>query len=375
MRTELGSQSDFLRNEDLPAMFWDSLPENGIEHPDMAAIQALLDESSPEELAENFRVQGNEQLTNALKLAKNRKFYIRKAVETYSKGIAVSSADKGVVSILHSNRAQAQLKLENYRAALHDCLKAISADRGNIKAYFRGAQAAFKLQNLEGAIKLCNDGLEVEAEAPELLKLKETCEAQLAEKSALEREQNLRKIAERAPALKLADAMLSAGWRVGLPQFSIGSEKPFLDKEGNLHTPVLFIYPESRQTDAVQDFDARHPFAAHFDVMFGADAPALGWDQDGTYTRDRIRCFYLTHAASPLSKPALVEVLAGGWPSDMSHKEPSRYGPKSARLKGVDESCSLADVLRQEDYVMPGIPVFFLLAEGTPFMQRFLEDN
>ncbi len=56
MQTESGSQSDFLHNEDLPAMFWDSLPENGDEHPDMAAIQALLDESSPEELAENFRV-------------------------------------------------------------------------------------------------------------------------------------------------------------------------------------------------------------------------------------------------------------------------------------------------------------------------------
>jgi hypothetical protein len=48
-----------LRNEDLPAMFWDCLPENGTDHPDMAAMQALLEESSPEELAENFRVSPN----------------------------------------------------------------------------------------------------------------------------------------------------------------------------------------------------------------------------------------------------------------------------------------------------------------------------
>lgn len=52
----MDGQQGSLRNEDLPAMFWDALPENAEEHPDMAAIQALLAESTPEELAENFRV-------------------------------------------------------------------------------------------------------------------------------------------------------------------------------------------------------------------------------------------------------------------------------------------------------------------------------
>lgn len=56
MQTNLEGPTDILRNEDLPAIFWDALPENGGEHPDMAAIQALLEESTPEELAENFRV-------------------------------------------------------------------------------------------------------------------------------------------------------------------------------------------------------------------------------------------------------------------------------------------------------------------------------
>jgi hypothetical protein len=69
------------------------------------------------------------------------------------------------------------------------------------------------------------------------------------------------------------------------------------------------------------------------------------------------------------------QVLAGGWPKDISHKAPSRYGPKSARLRMVEEGDTLGEVLRRDDYVIPGIPVFFLLSEGTPFMQRFLEDN
>lgn len=71
----------------------------------------------------------------------------------------------------------------------------------------------------------------------------------------------------------------------------------------------------------------------------------------------------------------LAQVLAGGWPQDVTHRAPSRYGPKSARLKQVEESQSLAQVVRESDYVVPGIPVFFLLSAGTPFLQRFLEDN
>lgn len=80
-----------------------------------------------------WQAHGNEELTNALKLPKNRKFYIRKAVETYSKGIAANCSDKALNSVLHGNRAQAHLKLENYRAALQDSLKAISYDSSNIK--------------------------------------------------------------------------------------------------------------------------------------------------------------------------------------------------------------------------------------------------
>jgi hypothetical protein len=45
-----------LDNKDLPALFWDSMPENVEEHPDYVAMQALAEESTPEERAENFKV-------------------------------------------------------------------------------------------------------------------------------------------------------------------------------------------------------------------------------------------------------------------------------------------------------------------------------
>jgi hypothetical protein len=41
---------------DLPALFWDSIPDGAEEHPDYVALQALAEESTPEERAENFKV-------------------------------------------------------------------------------------------------------------------------------------------------------------------------------------------------------------------------------------------------------------------------------------------------------------------------------
>lgn len=56
-------------NADLPALFWDAMPENPEEHPDFVAMQALAEESTLEERAENFKVQPTVQhLSQAMPL-------------------------------------------------------------------------------------------------------------------------------------------------------------------------------------------------------------------------------------------------------------------------------------------------------------------
>ena len=44
-----------IKVDDLPAAFWDEYPKNA-DHPDLAAINALLEESTPEERAETYKV-------------------------------------------------------------------------------------------------------------------------------------------------------------------------------------------------------------------------------------------------------------------------------------------------------------------------------
>jgi hypothetical protein len=59
----------------------------------------------------------------------------------------------------------------------------------------------------------------------------QAAEAKLAAKRAAEQEQALRKMQERAPARQLAAAMMEAGWKLSLPQFSIGERERERERE------------------------------------------------------------------------------------------------------------------------------------------------
>ena len=81
-----------------------------------------------------------------------------------------------------------------------------------------------------------------------------------------------------------------------------------MDDEGLVHWPVMFVYPESMQTDAVEDFHEADSLQQHLDAMFAPDAPPLDWDTEQQYTRKQLELYYLTYAARPLSLEQLTEV-------------------------------------------------------------------
>jgi hypothetical protein len=141
---------------------------------------------------------------------------------------------------------------------------------------------------------------------------------------------------------------------------------------GVVHWPVLFFYPEaSMQSDTVEDFAEGDTFRDHLEVMFGAEAPPLEWDAEGRYRRDGVEVYYLSNGATPLAPEALAEALYGGWP-EVGEKEPQRYGDGAATWVRVREAWTLGETLRRAGHVVPGVPVFFVLAREGPFKARFL---
>ena len=160
-----------------------------------------------------------------------------------------------------------------------------------------------------------------------------------------------------------------------------------------IHWPLVFVYPESGATDAVEVASELDPISAHLDAMFGSleenddgssssVIPPLPWDEAGAYRERRdIELYYLSHATEPLpTLEALAEVLHRGWPEGLKAAPPQRHGPRAARAVRVDEKDTLGEVLGREDFVVPGIPAFFVLSRSkrgraAEVRRRFLEEN
>lgn len=366
--------------DELPSLFWDTLPDDVENHPDYLALKALDEESSPEERAATLKEHGNDKLKLGLK--SKRKLYLGEAVELYSRGLALKCSDQQLNATLLCNRAQAALLLGNSRKALDDCRKAVILDGSNIKAYFRAAKAASNLEDWTTAIQMCRQGLSVE-KAPELEALLQEAEKKQLEKEEAERRRLHREDQYRAKALTLAAAMKGRGYRLTARQLTstAGSALPLLDESSIMHWPVVFLYPEVMERDVVQEFCELDCFSDHLDVMFDPAAEPLVWDEQHHYMRANLVLYYLTNMGRPLSQEEVVDQLMdvqrstvpSGVSGDDDEFAPEKYGDRAARWKQLDPGMTLQQVLSSPDYVIPGVPLFFVLAKGTPYYKRFIK--
>ena len=70
-------------------------------------------------------------------------------------GVGVGDDDDGRgrrLAILYGNRAACAMKLRRFEACVEDCDRAIEADSGYVKAWFRRARAREAMDDLEGAL-------------------------------------------------------------------------------------------------------------------------------------------------------------------------------------------------------------------------------
>ncbi|GBF91215.1 hypothetical protein Rsub_04884 [Raphidocelis subcapitata] len=370
-----GRGDDPLDPAALPCLFWDEMPDKPEEHPDYAALQAIADECTPEERADSFRKQGNKKLEVGLK-AKNR-FLLREAVGLYTKGLELQSSEAGVNLALYNNRAHVHSLLGNWRNSLEDSQAARRLDPSNVKAAFRAARAAAKLGQLELAGRLVDGGLALDPASKELLKLQSDLAPARAAAEARARAEAEAEERRMAPARALAAALTARGYRLTRPQVAVGTRRPYADAAGVVHWPVLLMYPETLQQDVVEDWADEDCVADHLDVMFGEGAPPLPWDAAGEYSRARVELYYLANAGQPLTQPQLEDAMAGRWPEglDRDAEGPTRYGAAAARWTRVDEALSLREVLTRPDHIVAGAPLFFVVAGGTEYRERFLTER
>jgi tetratricopeptide (TPR) repeat protein len=316
----------------------------------LQALQSLQLEGTPEEVAENFKVQGNTCYLEG-------KPRFQDAIIFYTKGILANSGNNNLDSILYCNRAAVHLSLSNYGKVLNDCAMALKLNPKNLKAYYRSTRALYALDRVDEGIDCCVKGLEIDNEnanlISELTKLKTKKENLAAMK--LKRE-------EKAAAMfqqerELSNALKSRGYKLEtiddqpLVHPNAPSAKISLTATG-LMFPVLFLYPEYNQSDFIAEFHETDTFFSHFQTMFADPAP---WDVKCTYLPETIEWFF--EEAGKLV-PVLRRVKALSAPN------------QSAPMKYVH--VTLRDVLSDPAFVVTnGVCKFILLVRDSDFAMEF----
>ena len=392
------------------------------------ALKALLQDDgdlTTKEKAEMQKQKGNGQLKY-----KMQKMYIRKAVEEYTLGIAVcADALNGVNSVvdvdvdvnddvndgsknndnvndgerkeekteeekeeerkeirtvlsqLYNNRAFAALNLGNNKRCIEDAEKCLEIDATNIKAYFRAATACKNLFEYERCLKFCKRGLEVEKDAPELKSLKKIAKKRFE----VEKAENEKRLEINRGSEVLAKTLTQTKkikW--GPPRLHTGQKLPEYDEQANEFAFfTLIVYPEFDQTDVIQQFRENDSFKAHLDVLFDPNGPPLPWDEKNEYDRSSVRLYYETNAVKPYEEEALalkIAEYAGGdvketmMQSELElNLEAYRTDPRDRKFVALkSENWTLADVMKEKEYVVSGHPTLFCVVKGSAFEEKFL---
>ena len=286
--------------------------ENIFESEDfLSALESLR--TTPEERAERCKDAGNEALRSG-------KSGLEFAVKQYTEGLSEQPQDRVLRAQLFSNRAAAQLMRCNWGFALEDAKSAISEtllpDMSRLRTARRGCTAALRLAKLrdaehmlavadkilgtvEGGSIDSGNSPATSSEAVQVQQLRVKLDSAIREEAQmnamkqekkLEQEQLTRVLKKRGIALgDFPDSQMRDQYIGG----NSGARIWFDPEQGEMHWPMLFLYPEHQMSDFIQDASEFSSLHDHFVEMFGMEGEsAPGWDIERAYRAGAL-CAYL----------------------------------------------------------------------------------
>ncbi|KAK5621968.1 hypothetical protein CRENBAI_009228 [Crenichthys baileyi] len=345
-------------------MFMKTAPEeiDPKQYPELACLQSIIhdEDRPPEEQARSLKDEGNAYFKE-----KNYK----NAVVAYTAALKKKCGDQELNAVLLTNRAASHFHLGNMRSALNDAAAAKKIKPDHLKALIRGAQCCMELRNFSGAIQWCDEGLKPHPTDNKLRELRTTADKQ---KRAVERDARKGKAKEKklhGEKEALLGAIKERGIKLfqpisscpegsegegddespsaGIAQLNLDSlsslevtgAQVFLDEQGTLHWPVLFLYPEHQQTDFISAFCENNSFGDHLSVMFGEELPP--WDTERKYHPQNLQLYF--------------------------------EDEENETLYQVDAKMSLLKILQHKRFfVKAGTPSFMVLAKDSSFWKQFI---
>ncbi|XP_018565306.1 tetratricopeptide repeat protein 4 [Anoplophora glabripennis] len=327
--------------------FMTQAPKPGQElHPLYEGLQQLKydpDENEPEELATSYKEDGNFNF-------KHKNY--RLAVVAYTEAIKVKCGKPEIEATLFNNRAASHYFLKNYRSSLMDCESALKINPDYDKALSRAANCCFHLKQYIKAVDYCDKILEKQKDNKEILELRQNSinAAKLKERDDRKNEAAAkRKAKEEEDIIK---EIINRGYNIeGRTKAHISIEKlepcfpelmhnrVFLDPSSTLVWPVVFVYPEYKIMDYIQQFSEKQTFSEHLALVFESFPD---WDEDKKYIPGNINIYFET--------------------------------PRK-KIISIDVNKTLSDALKTRDYIIRGgTPSFIVMVRESPAEKRFLQE-
>lgn len=277
--------------------FMTKAPEPGAElHPLYQGLQKLKydpEENEPEELAISYKEDGNFNF--------KYKNY-RLAILSYTEGIKIKCGNIEIEATLLNNRAAAHFFLGNYRSALKDCELALKLKPDYEKALLRAALCCCESKKFDLGIKYCNKILELNKDHKTAQNLLRKCLHNLKVLEKNERKKLLEKKKKISAEKALLDEIYKRGVRLeGEKNSTLESCEPIfpqlmghrvhLDSNNCLVWPVVFVYPEYKVMDFVQEFNENTSFEEILETFFKEPAE---WDTNKAYNVNTINIYFQT---------------------------------------------------------------------------------
>ncbi|KAF7971044.1 hypothetical protein HWV62_22171 [Athelia sp. TMB] len=291
------SLDDKLKEFDNVPLFMKSLPSEGGDDTLVNAIQSLIYEGHPDEIAQNFKTQGNDYF-------KGKRY--REAMGFYTQGLEAKPTDPVLSEALLCNRAACNLELQNYGSVLKDCSEALQLNPKSSKAYYRSSLALLALERLEQVLDCCDRCLQFDPDNKGVIGVRDRAvaakakkdrkEAERLEKIRLEKELKRRMNLAFQVTKPLVRNIIPVAKPPGPPDND--SYEPHFDPEDptgqTLIFPVFFLYPQYATSDVIPQFVETTTFAAHLSVMFPTSAPPPDWDKKREYTDGKLIVYAMT---------------------------------------------------------------------------------
>ena len=256
-------------------LFMKSLPsaEDAANNESLQAIQSLVYDGTPVEIATNFKNQGNEIVQ-----ARQKQHY-QHAIQYYARALEQNCGDDTVDCACFLNRARVHLELGNHRSTITDCQRALklmdTSNQANqlehlrVKAWFRFTKALLMLDKFTEAQKCINGALK-QLKADEKDVIEPLMQLYRERKEKYEAEQ-ARRVADKQRKLLAEEELMQCFKLRNIPDPVMVADtpstslfpRPQADQALNdkpcvmdkyLAWPILVVYPELETFDYIQQW-------------------------------------------------------------------------------------------------------------------------